>query len=71
MRGIQMMRKRALENLVAYKARQPLAGHLMPYMLEDEAHQQGLHFGEEHGWLEEDEKVVLPKANRRLESFSG
>lgn len=51
--GIQMMHQRAAENLRAYKAGQPFVGHLVPYLLEDEALQQGLHFREEHGWLEE------------------
>jgi phosphatidylserine/phosphatidylglycerophosphate/cardiolipin synthase-like enzyme len=51
--GIQMMRKLAQENLMAYKARQPLVGHLVPYVLEAEARQQGLNFREGHGWLEE------------------
>jgi hypothetical protein len=54
--GMQMMYQRAQENLQAYKAQQPLAGHLLPYLLEDEARQQGLNFREEHGWLEEEEK---------------
>jgi phosphatidylserine/phosphatidylglycerophosphate/cardiolipin synthase-like enzyme len=49
-RGIQMMHQRAEENLLAYKARQPLVGHLVPYLLEDEARQQDLNFREEHGW---------------------
>jgi hypothetical protein len=52
-----MARKRAEENLLAYKARQPLVGHLVPYLLEDESLQQGLPFREEHGWLEEAEKT--------------
>jgi phosphatidylserine/phosphatidylglycerophosphate/cardiolipin synthase-like enzyme len=52
--GMQMMHQRAQENVQAYKAGHPLAGHLLPYLLEDEARQQGLNFREEHGWLEEE-----------------
>ena len=53
-RGMQLMYQRAQENLVAYKARHPLRGQLVPYLLEDEALQQGLPFREQHGWLEEE-----------------
>jgi phosphatidylserine/phosphatidylglycerophosphate/cardiolipin synthase-like enzyme len=52
--GMQMMDQRAQENVQAYKARQPLQGHLVPYLLKDEALQQGLNFREAHGWLEEE-----------------
>ncbi|MEO7020471.1 MAG: phospholipase D family protein [Ktedonobacteraceae bacterium] len=52
--GIQLLSQSAGENLAAYKTRQPLVGHLLPYLLGDEAHQQGLNFREEHGWLEEE-----------------
>lgn len=55
LQGLQMMRRRAQENLLACKTRQPLVGHLVPYLLEDEARQQGLNFREEHGWLEEED----------------
>jgi hypothetical protein len=49
------MRERAEENLQRYKAKQPLLGHLLPYLTGEEARQQGLPFREEHGWLEEEE----------------
>jgi hypothetical protein len=47
------MTERAQDNLRRYKAKQPLQGHLLPYLSADEATQQGLNFREEHGWLEE------------------
>ncbi len=53
--GLRLMDKRAHENLQQYKAGQPLVGQLLPYLLKDEALQQGLNFREEHGWLEEEE----------------
>ncbi len=52
--GLQMMSARAQENLQRYKARQPLVGHLLPYLTAEEAQQQGLNFREEHGWVEEE-----------------
>ncbi|HEU5380934.1 MAG TPA: phospholipase D-like domain-containing protein [Ktedonobacteraceae bacterium] len=55
--GMQMMAQRAGENVQAYKARLPLQGHLVPYLLEDEARQQGLNFHEAHGWLEEEKRL--------------
>jgi len=51
--GLRMMRERAEDNLRRYKAKQPFVGHLLPYLLGDEAEQQGLNFREAHGWLEE------------------
>ena len=33
-------------------AKQPLVGHLLPYVTGEEAKQQGWHFHEEHGWVE-------------------
>ncbi|HET8844978.1 MAG TPA: phospholipase D family protein [Ktedonobacteraceae bacterium] len=54
LQGMRMMEQQAWENVQAYKARQPLQGHLVPYLLEDEARQQGLPFREAHGWLEEE-----------------
>jgi phosphatidylserine/phosphatidylglycerophosphate/cardiolipin synthase-like enzyme len=51
--GLRLMRERAEENLQRYKAKQPLMGHLLPYLTGEEATQQGLPFREEHGWLEE------------------
>lgn len=50
----RMMVERAGENLRRYKARQPLAGHLLPYLTAEEAQRQGLNFREDHGWLEEE-----------------
>ena len=51
--GMRMMTERAQDNLQRYKAKQPLQGHLLPYLSAEEATQQGLNFREEHGWLEE------------------
>ncbi|MDQ6643325.1 MAG: phospholipase D family protein, partial [Chloroflexota bacterium] len=52
--GLHMMVKRAQDNLLRYKARQPLLGQLLPYLTAEEATQQGLNFREEHGWIEEE-----------------
>jgi phosphatidylserine/phosphatidylglycerophosphate/cardiolipin synthase-like enzyme len=52
--GLRLLDRQAEENLRRYKARQPLAGHLLPYLLADEARQHGLNFRESHGWLEEE-----------------
>ena len=52
--GLRMMVERAQDNLRRYKARQPLVGHLLPYLKAEEAKQQGLNFREEHGWIEEE-----------------
>jgi hypothetical protein len=43
----------AQENLRRYRAKQPLVGHLLPYLTAEEATQQGLNFREEQGWIEE------------------
>jgi phosphatidylserine/phosphatidylglycerophosphate/cardiolipin synthase-like enzyme len=51
--ALHMMHERAWENLHRYKAKQPLVGHLLPYLTAEEARQQGLNFREEHGWIEE------------------
>jgi phosphatidylserine/phosphatidylglycerophosphate/cardiolipin synthase-like enzyme len=50
--GLRLMIERAEDNLRRYKAKQPLVGHLLPYLTGDEAKQQGLNFQEEHGWVE-------------------
>jgi hypothetical protein len=50
--GLQMMFDCAQENLGHFKAKQPLVGHLLPYLTATEAKQQGLHFHEAHGWVE-------------------
>jgi phosphatidylserine/phosphatidylglycerophosphate/cardiolipin synthase-like enzyme len=50
--GLQVMIERAQDNLRRYKAKQPLVGHLLPYLTAEEAKQQGLHFHDEHGWVE-------------------
>jgi hypothetical protein len=47
------MVEQAQDNLRRYKARQPLVGHLLPYLTAEEATQQGLNFKEAHGWIEE------------------
>jgi phosphatidylserine/phosphatidylglycerophosphate/cardiolipin synthase-like enzyme len=50
--GLQLMIERAQDNLQRYKAKQPLVGHLLPYLTGEEGKQQGLNFHEEHGWVE-------------------
>jgi len=50
--GLQLMIDRAKDNLGRYKAKQPLVGHLLPYLTAEEAKQQGLNFHDEHGWVE-------------------
>jgi hypothetical protein len=50
--GLQLMIERAQDNLQRYKAKQPLVGHLLPYLTVEEAKQQGLHVHDEHGWVE-------------------
>jgi phosphatidylserine/phosphatidylglycerophosphate/cardiolipin synthase-like enzyme len=50
--GLQMMIDCAQENLRRYKEKQPLVGHLLPYLTAVEAKQHGLHFREAHGWIE-------------------
>jgi phosphatidylserine/phosphatidylglycerophosphate/cardiolipin synthase-like enzyme len=51
--GRQLLTTRAQDNLRRFKARQPLVGHLMPYLTATQARQQGLPFHEDHGWIEE------------------
>jgi phosphatidylserine/phosphatidylglycerophosphate/cardiolipin synthase-like enzyme len=51
--ALHLMHDRAQENLARYKANQPLQGYLLPYLTAEEATTQGLHFQEEHGWIEE------------------
>ena len=50
--GLHLMIECAQDNLRRYKAKQPLVGHLLPYLTGKEAKQQGLRFHEEHGWVE-------------------
>jgi phosphatidylserine/phosphatidylglycerophosphate/cardiolipin synthase-like enzyme len=50
--GLQMMIDCAQDNLRRYKAKQPLVGHLLPYLTAEEAKHHGLHFREAHGWVE-------------------
>jgi hypothetical protein len=50
--GLQLLIDRAQDNLRRYKAKQPLVGHLLPYLTAEEAKQQGLHVHDEHGWVE-------------------
>jgi PLD-like domain len=50
--GLQMMIDCAQDNLRRFKAKQPLVGHLLPYLTAVEAKQHGLHFREAHGWVE-------------------
>jgi phosphatidylserine/phosphatidylglycerophosphate/cardiolipin synthase-like enzyme len=51
--GLHMMFDRAQDNLRRYKTKQPLLGHLLPYLTAEEAAQEGLHFNEKRGWVEE------------------
>jgi len=50
--GLRVMVERAQGNLRRFKAQQPLAGHLLPYLTGEEAKQHGLHFHEQYGWVE-------------------
>jgi len=50
--GLHLMIERAQDNLRHFHAKQPLVGHLLPYVTGEEAKQQGWHFHEEHGWVE-------------------
>ena len=46
------MIKCAEENLARFKARQPLVGHLLPYLTAEETKQEGLLCDEQLGWVE-------------------
>lgn len=50
--GLRMMYEHALDNLRRFKAGQPLVGHLLPYLLAEDAKREGLPFHEERGWIE-------------------
>ena len=50
--ALGMMIERAQENLRRYKEKQPLVGHLLPYLSAAEARSEKLNFDEELGWLE-------------------
>ena len=52
MAGLRLMIERAQDNLRRFKAKQPLVGHLLPYLSGEEAKQHGFQFHEEHGWVE-------------------
>ncbi len=52
LKGMHLMIERAQDNLRRYKAKQPLVGHLLPYLTAEEAKQHGLHFREAYGWVE-------------------
>jgi phosphatidylserine/phosphatidylglycerophosphate/cardiolipin synthase-like enzyme len=51
-RGIQLMVEQAEENLRRFKAKQPLIGHLLPYLTAEEVRMQGLPFDDQIGWVE-------------------
>jgi phosphatidylserine/phosphatidylglycerophosphate/cardiolipin synthase-like enzyme len=53
-KGLQMLNERAQDNFVRYKSKQPLIGHLLPYLTGAEATAEGLNYRETHGWLEEE-----------------
>lgn len=50
--GLRMMTERAQDNVRRFKERQPLVGHLLPYLTGEESERQGVQFHEEHGWIE-------------------
>ncbi len=51
--ALRMMHNCAWENLRRYKARLPLVGHLLPYLSDLEAQEQGIEVNGDHGWIEE------------------
>ena len=51
--GLRSMIARTQDNLRRFKAKQPLIGHLLPYLTAEEATKEGLNFHEERGWIEE------------------
>ncbi len=51
--GMRLLVQRAWENLQRYKDKQPLLGHLLPYLTAEQATEEGLPFREDHGWIEE------------------
>ncbi|GAC1384377.1 MAG: phospholipase D-like domain-containing protein [Ktedonobacteraceae bacterium] len=51
--SVQLMQQQAWENLNRYQAKEPLIGHLLPYLTAAEARQRRLPFQEAHGWIEE------------------
>jgi phosphatidylserine/phosphatidylglycerophosphate/cardiolipin synthase-like enzyme len=53
LKAMHLMHERAWDNLRRFQANQPLIGHLLPYLTQEEAQYQGLPFQEEHGWIEE------------------
>jgi phosphatidylserine/phosphatidylglycerophosphate/cardiolipin synthase-like enzyme len=55
--AMRLMHERAWDNLRRYQAKQPLLGHLLPYLTQEEAQYEGLPFREEHGWIEEPENL--------------
>lgn len=55
--AMRLMHERAWENLRRFQKNQPLLGQLLPYLTKEEAQYQGVPFREEHGWLEEPEKL--------------
>ena len=50
--GLKMMLECAQDNLRRFQAKQPLVGHLLPYLTAEEAKQHELPFREAHGWVE-------------------
>jgi phosphatidylserine/phosphatidylglycerophosphate/cardiolipin synthase-like enzyme len=50
--GLHLMFERAEDNLRRFKAKQPLVGHLLPYLTAEDARREGLPFPEQQGWLE-------------------
>jgi phosphatidylserine/phosphatidylglycerophosphate/cardiolipin synthase-like enzyme len=50
--GLRLMFERAEDNLRRFKAKQPLVGHLLPYLTAEDARREGLAFPEQQGWLE-------------------
>ncbi len=54
--ALGMMVERAQDNLRRYQAKQPLIGHLLPYLTAEQAQQAELPFRENIGWIEEQEE---------------
>jgi hypothetical protein len=50
--GFRLMDERAQDNLRRYKAKQPLVGHLLPYLTAEEAAREGLNFNKKRGWID-------------------
>ncbi|QBD81713.1 hypothetical protein EPA93_39385 [Ktedonosporobacter rubrisoli] len=61
--AMRLMHECAWDNLKRFQANQPLHGHLLPYLTQEEAQYQGVPFREEHGWLESELPPVKQEEN--------